>query len=231
MQPQIVDEAVFLALLDDEERARAVRFHHAVDRLAYAAAHALLRTMLSEMAGGAPQAWRFVRSPTGKPRPDDAGGWPDIRFSLSHSRGMVACVLAAGAELGVDVEPLAPFPDALDLAQAHFAAREAAALQAMDEPARSEAFVRLWTLKEAAYKAVGSGLPDRLEEPEFDVRVVASSMDDLVPVARSDWLFRRYAPAVGFALSLARPVDQASTPVRVWSAEISEHGGLQLRRR
>ena len=213
LRPEDVDEPVLKSLLDETDRTRAARFHHAADRLAYAAAHALLRTLLSEVAGGAPQDWRFVRSPAGKPRLDGARGWPDLRFSLSHARGMVACAVATGVEIGVDVEPLTPVPDALRLAWTHFSAREAEGLQTMVEPARSEAFVHLWTLKEAAGKAAGTGLQDRLDQPEFNPVVVAALGERLRPLRSCGWTFRRFILPGRFVLSLALPEDSRCEPV------------------
>ena len=203
LRPEPADEPALTDLLDEAERVRAARFHHGADRLAYVAAHALLRTLLSEIAGGAPQAWRFVRSPTGKPRLEQGQGGADLRFSLSHARGLVACVVAEGMEVGVDVEPLQPTPDALRLARTWFSAREADRLQTMADPARSEAFLHLWTLKEAAGKATGAGLRDRLDQPEFDPTVIANSGERPRPLHPGDLTFQRLVLPGQFVLSLS----------------------------
>src|SRR5262249_44384945 len=66
----------------------------------YAAAHALLRRVLSHDRATSPHAWRFDRTPSGKPFLIEPGA---PSFSLSHTQGLVACALAADA-VGVDVE-------------------------------------------------------------------------------------------------------------------------------
>jgi 4'-phosphopantetheinyl transferase len=87
-----------------------------------------------------------------------------LTFNLSHTRGLVACVVAYGEDVGVDVEPIAAAPDLLDLARANFSAEEVAELERCvpaDRPAR---FTGMWTLKEAYLKATGAGIATRLGE-------------------------------------------------------------------
>src|SRR6267378_1257157 len=80
--------AAAASVLSDEERAQFGRFHFARDARDYAAAHALLRRTLSHGRNQMPGAWRFEKTPAGKPRLIDESA--DGRsFSLSHTRGMV----------------------------------------------------------------------------------------------------------------------------------------------
>ena len=226
LQPAPQDEPVFLALLDAAERAQALRFRHAEDRLCYAAAHALLRTMLSEAAAVAPGDWRFVRTPSGKPRLDPAAGWPDLRFSLSHTRGMVACAVALALKVGVDVEPLTRLPDVKGLGRTMFSTREAASLEAMAEEARSEAVLRLWTLKEAYLKATGEGIGRRMDEPEFDPRHIAATETACLTVRGRTWAFRQVSTPGPFVLSLAFPADEAGPMLVRCTGAAVRAGGL-----
>jgi 4'-phosphopantetheinyl transferase len=148
-------------LLDDAERARAARFAFEDDRQAYIAAHALLRVKLSEMAGGAPQDWRFAAATLGKPYLVDPP--KDLRFSMTHARGMVAVAIAEGVDIGVDVEPANRRAESMKLAQRFFAPAETELLRALDGEARRDAFFAIWTLKEAVVKATGEGLARGLD--------------------------------------------------------------------
>jgi len=143
----------WLPALSDEEAARAGRFRFAADRAAYVAAHALLRALLAAHGVGRPC---FRAGPWGKPELVDAPG--GLRFSLSHTRGLVVAGVAAGDDLGVDAELADREVDAVGLAARFFAPAEAAAIAATPAAGRMEAFLRLWTLKEAFAKAVGQGL-------------------------------------------------------------------------
>ncbi|MGJ0510379.1 MAG: 4'-phosphopantetheinyl transferase family protein [Methylocystis sp.] len=143
-------------LLDDQERARAARFAFEEDRQAYVAAHALLRAALSDAAGGAPQEWRFAAAKHGKPYLIDPPR--DLRFSMTHTRSMVAVAVTEGVEIGVDVEPANRRAESMKLAERFFASEETALLRALEGDSRRDAFFAIWTLKEAVVKATGEGL-------------------------------------------------------------------------
>lgn len=149
------------AMLDEEERARAARFHFEEDRRSYVAAHALLRMALSRRADRPPQDWRFAAARLGKPYLLDNPR--DLRFSLSHTRGMVAVAIAEGVEIGVDVEPSDRRAESMKLANRFFAPEEVALLAAVEGEARRDLFFAIWTLKEAVVKATGQGLSRALD--------------------------------------------------------------------
>ncbi len=153
--------AALADVLDDTERARAARFAFAEDRRAYVAAHALLRAELSRRAGGAPQDWRFGAREHGKPYLLDPSC--DLRFSVTHTREMVAVALAEGVEIGVDAESGARRADNMKVAARFFAPQESAFLRSLDAAARRDAFFAIWTLKEAVVKATGEGLSRGLD--------------------------------------------------------------------
>jgi 4'-phosphopantetheinyl transferase len=97
--------AACLDLLSEEEQRRQAAFHFERDRASYIAAHALARRALSQLADVAPQDWRFVRGPFGKPAIANPLGRP-LGFNLSHTRGLVACAAAWHCQVGVDVESI-----------------------------------------------------------------------------------------------------------------------------
>ena len=90
------DVPALLAALSADERARAARFVFPRDRRIYAAAHGLLRSGLSAVAGL--QDWQFRAGPWGKPELD--GGPEGLTFNLSHTEGRVAVALARGQDSG-----------------------------------------------------------------------------------------------------------------------------------
>ena len=62
-----------VAMLDDDERARADHFHQHDDRLLYITAHALNRLVLTRQRPSVdPSAWRFSVGPWGRPHPINA---------------------------------------------------------------------------------------------------------------------------------------------------------------
>ena len=113
------------------------------DRRDYLAAHVLLRQGLAAERGVDPKA----------PLPAQRMGW-----SLTHSRGMVACAIAAGPgnAIGIDAEPLAAAERLLELVDTFLTPGERAALP-NDPNGRHVRMVEIWTAKEAVLKALGLG--------------------------------------------------------------------------
>jgi 4'-phosphopantetheinyl transferase len=151
--------AEYEVLLDDQEKRRHAAFHFADDRHLYLVAHALLRTSLSRFADVQPGEWRISSDESGRPEvaaeqcPDDR-----IRFNLSHTRGLAACVVTANVDIGIDVERLDRRCDMEAIAQRYFSLPERRALMALPVKERPTRFLEYWTLKEAYVKACGLGL-------------------------------------------------------------------------
>lgn len=153
--------------LDPAEVARAERFRFRRDRSRFVARRAFLRRVLAGYTGFAPEGIRYRVSARGRPELEPALG---ITFSASHSDGLAAVAVARDRLVGVDLERIRPVPDVLDLANRVCSPAECAGLQAVAEPVRGEAFLRLWTRKESYVKALGAGLSMRLADLEVGDR-------------------------------------------------------------
>src|SRR6188768_684351 len=94
-------------ILSSTERARMQRFHFKEDCDAYRAAHALARIALSACeAAVPPHAWEFEETSHGRPEISPGRGFPGLRFNISHTRDVVACIVTRGLDCGVDVESM-----------------------------------------------------------------------------------------------------------------------------
>jgi 4'-phosphopantetheinyl transferase len=160
LRPGDVIKAPVWAVLSRQEQAQADRFRLVQDRVAYAAAHALLRLRLGEVVGRPVEALQFEAGPFGKP----ALQGPGPQFNLSHCRSMVCIAVSMQGAVGVDVEPL-DRGDELDLvALARDVLTSAEQVQlAVEGGPMAWTFMRLWTLKEAVVKACGEGLSRDLQ--------------------------------------------------------------------
>lgn len=189
-------------LLDDDERARAARFHFEHDRHSFIAGHALLRTMLAENAPIPPSAWQFTANPQGKPEAVLPAGQPRMRINLSHTRGLAAVALTVDHDIGIDVEWRARDSLTLDLADHFFAPAEVTALQAMPAAELNEGLFAFWTLKESLIKAIGLGLSMPLDSFAFTLDPLAVRFE-IGHEKPGPWLFRRFRPTQGHAMALA----------------------------
>jgi len=188
--------------LERDEQARADRFHFARDRRIFVAAHALKRKLLSWVGDLPPTDWRFIVGRFGKPQIDPALGRPRLHFSLSHTRGLVACAVSLDHEVGLDVEASDRAGDGLDIAGRFFAPAELALLREAAPDDRPEVFVRIWTLKEAYLKATGQGLSsvplDCIAFEPLGVRFDPTLGDD-----PANWQFAQWRPTARHSLALA----------------------------
>jgi 4'-phosphopantetheinyl transferase len=157
----------WLEILDNGERAQAGRFWVELDRREYIAAHALLRSMLTYYADQPPEAWRFATDEYGKPNFASRSGNPELQFNLAHTRGLVAAAITLRGDIGVDVEKIDRRKSDLAVAQAFFAPAELKLLQEVSEADWPTWFFRLWTLKEAYIKAIGTGVSTSLQSFAF----------------------------------------------------------------
>jgi 4'-phosphopantetheinyl transferase len=166
--PRLADLAV---VLDDEERARAARFHFEPDRRRFVAAHGLLRRTLARYLDVDPRSIRYQSGPYGKPSLADHDQL-DLRFNLAHSGKIALVAVGIGREIGVDVELIRPDIVTLDVAKQFFAPGEVRALGSLPAAERTGAFFCCWTRKEAYIKARGEGLSAPLDSFEVSVRPV-----------------------------------------------------------
>ena len=162
------------SLLSDHERERSERFvtkelkTHFEQRRAfrrYCGALALgSRSSLTQIV--------FEETENGRPYLRDRS---DIWFSFSSCRLGFIGAWSATHGLGVDLEDQPIDMKVAELAQMYFTESEARTV-GEGGPARLRTFLQLWSLKEAALKSIGQGLPFGLEVFEFElegsVRVV-----------------------------------------------------------
>ena len=163
------------AVLTDDEREKTDRFRFARDRHSCLITRALVRTTLSRHHDVPPERWRFRTN--GHGRPEIAAPASPLRFNLSHTNGLVVCLVSRGRAVGVDVESLERAGRWVDLADRYFAPREAAALRRVNAAGRAVRFLEYWTLKEAYIKARGLGLALPLADFSFDLP--ARTPDDI----------------------------------------------------
>jgi len=149
------DPRPLTALLDDVELDRAARFRFERDRARFVARRAFLREVLAAYVDVAPAELRYRLSEHRRPELDPALG---LTFSTSHSDGLAVVAVTQGRRLGVDIERNRDVPDVLGLALGVCTPEELDDVLLVAPARRGEAFLRIWTRKEACLKAVGTGL-------------------------------------------------------------------------
>ncbi|WP_210243583.1 4'-phosphopantetheinyl transferase superfamily protein [Mesorhizobium sp. B2-3-4] len=202
------EQAACLRLLSPPERERHDAFKSESARLQHLAARGLIRTTLSGYRDIAPEHWRFGANRYGRPFIDDSLGIDDLHFSLSHTHGLVACAVAAIAEIGVDVEPRDRDAGLDELAAAVLSPRERLRFEAMNGQARRDFFFTSWTLKEAYVKARGMGLALPMKSVVLDLEALPplAHFTDPIEDDPSRWAFRSLHLASGHIAGIATAV-------------------------
>ena len=195
VDPALVSDPALLrrydALMSPDERARHARFVFPADQHVFLVARALVRTTLSRYADVEPRAWTFQAGPYGRPEIAGPAGVPPLRFSLSHTAGLVAVAVALQVDVGIDVEGIKVRASGLDIARHYFAPSEADALEALPPERQGRAFLEYWTLKEAYIKATGLGLSAPLKSFAFELTDPPTISFDARTGDSGEWQFLR----------------------------------------
>ena len=153
--------------LDQYERERANQFKFNKDRHLYITAHLFVRKVLSQYASLSPDAWRFKTNDYGKPFISNYH-YGELCFNLSHTQGLIACVVAYKRAVGVDVEQYRQLNEFNALCQSVFSSLEVSDILSLNtRTAQQQRFFTYWTLKESYIKARGMGLSIPLQEFSF----------------------------------------------------------------
>lgn len=196
-------------LLLADERVRADRFRVASARHQHVIGRAMARVLLS---AGHCQTHEvgFRVLDHGKPIVESPAR-ACRSFNIAHTRGLVLCGLGSPHQwLGVDVEWMDRRTDP-ELARRYFAPEEIRQLDATrNEDDHRRLFLRLWTLKEAFIKAIGTGMYTPLDQFAFED--AAGDQPRLVVrdarlMRQRLWHFENFEPQPGFVAAIAVSVD------------------------
>ncbi|MBP7622095.1 MAG: 4'-phosphopantetheinyl transferase superfamily protein [Gemmatimonadales bacterium] len=210
--------------LSGSESLRADRFLHPRDRRRHVVSHGALRAILAKRLGIEPQGVRFAAGDHGKPALADDRG-TRLEFNLAHSGELALCVLAVGVRVGVDLEALREVPDAEAILRGSFAPLEVDDWLQVPAERRQEAFLRLWTCKEAWLKACGRGLSLPIDRSDIRVSGDAAwfrSLDGSTAEA-GRWCLQLLRPAEGYVGAVCAEATALDLRVREWVGASQAH--------
>ena len=206
--PQLREPSVladFERVLDAADRARVAGMRFAAGRHQQLVTRAMARLVLSSYRPEiAPGAWRFQSEEHGRPTvaPEMSEAARALNFNLAHTQGLVVMAVGRLPGLGVDVERADDRPR-LALARRYFSAVEAAALEALPADQQPRRFKRLWTLKEAYLKAIGTGVAGGLGSMTFHVDEGELRFERSADPDAAHWRFHELEIDGGFLVALA----------------------------
>ncbi|MFJ5551355.1 4'-phosphopantetheinyl transferase family protein [Streptomyces sp. NPDC093225] len=205
------------SVLSADEHARWTRLRTEAARRRHLGARLLCRSVLGAYSNTPPHRLTFTRGDFGRPElfPNPSG----LRFNLSHTKGLIACVVSDGLPCGVDVERMDVDPNVVGYVVERFTPAERARLEAADPARRAREFLDVWVLKEAYTKALGAGLQYGFDAfqlgPDSTGEVVLD--DPRLPGHEAGrWQFALSTTGTGHRLAVAvRRHGDSSVPVPV----------------
>ncbi len=168
------------SVLSDTELRRADRFATRSEKALFIQRRAF-RRFCGGLVLGTPQPLSQIAfSETEKGRPY-LSALPDIWFGFSSCRFGFAGAWSSTHGVGIDVEDQTRELEAAELAHLFFSEAETKVIEGPGGQASRQTFFQLWSLKEAALKSIGEGLPFGLDAFEFklipSLRVVHAPPD------------------------------------------------------
>jgi len=146
----------FERYLSASEQQRVLTYSRDVDKCRFAVGRVLLRSLLSRELGVPPACVPIEISGTGKPF---AVG-TRIQASISHSGDFAAGAISCDTSIGIDVECWSSTQLVESLSGMFCSGSELQAVASVPVSRRNVELLRLWTLKEAYAKALGTGIGD-----------------------------------------------------------------------
>lgn len=141
--------------MSESRKEEVSRLKNDTKRKSKIAADSLSRAAVSEFCGISPAEIRFSKNEFGNPF---AVGL-DVFFSISHSGDLVCCAVS-DREIGIDIEKKREIR--LDAAK-----RFACESELEYIGGSTERFFEIWTLKEAYFKCIGTGLGADIKNVSF----------------------------------------------------------------
>jgi len=156
------------SILSDTELQRADRFASEHDKARFKQRRAFRRFCGAAVLGSARPLSQIVFEETenGRPYLSDV---PDVWFSFSSCRLGFLGAWSSTHGIGVDLEDQTRNLEAAELARRFFSGAEANAVEGVGGRERLRTFFQFWSLKEAALKSIGEGLPFGLDAFEFEL--------------------------------------------------------------
>ena len=205
--------AYYAAMLSPEEQERHQRFHFEKDRHSFLISHALVRKVLSAYVDVDPADWQFSAGRHGRPEIAGPAGVPALRFNLTHTAGLTACLVTLDVDCGIDAELITRRGNPQTIAEKMFADTELVTLKKLDGRAFLERFFIFWTLREAYCKALGVGLGFSKKDYAFEAGSddrVRISFDTQAGVSDDHWQFTILRPGTDHMVAVAVRSDGLS---------------------
>jgi len=162
-------EETIRSLLSDSELQRLKSTRNINKQREFLLSRALMRQALSHHFQLPQSHWRFTEKPNSLPDIEPLP--PGCYLSLSHSKGLI-CFAISSTPVGIDIEYAGKNRDFCELAQTVMTREEIVRLDKSGEQ-EADMFYRIWSAKEAYYKALPVTGQSTFKFKDFSVLTLA----------------------------------------------------------
>lgn len=179
------------SFLNDEESARAKRYHFAHHCRRYTVARTMLRLILGHYLQTNPKKLVFTYNTHGKPALLD---FPALQFNLSHSGELALLAVGSHFPVGIDLEFFSARPYR-GIGKTLFSNQENLKLEHVNQALEPLAFFHVWAQKEAFIKACGLGLA--YPTKQFEVSLLPSPSYEVIDhIHQTTWHMKSFMPEI-----------------------------------
>jgi len=200
----------FLEWLTPHERVHRQKLRTPALRHAYLASRVLCRAALSHYTHVDPATWAFTARKHGKPAIARPADFRAVQFNISHTDGLIVCVVTRAGEIGIDVEETSREMDIAQIGRHFFSTDEQGHLSTLSTKQRKSRFFELWVLKEAYLKGRGMGLSGSPDQ--FSIRWDSKAN----PLSIGNWQLALHRPTARHvaATAIRQRRNAPTIPVR-----------------
>ncbi len=180
-----------ISMMSDERKLAVGGKQNQSERNLSIAGEMLARRCISEMTGCNPEDISFSRDENGKPYTLSA----EIQFNISHSGDYAVCA-ASKNPIGIDVEKIRQVNTNLTKKFCTEKETEYVFARENDEEEIYRRLISVWTLKEAYFKCIGTGISRNLKVVEFTINEGTATCSDANYTAALDFSTDGYVIAV-----------------------------------
>ena len=215
------DEVTHLStLLSLDETARANKYRFPEHKRRFIVARGILRQLLGNYLDISPNDLKFEYGDRGKPHVLGSNTCKALQFNISHSEEYALFGFTSDRLIGVDIEYLREMPDAVKIAKRFFSPKEYDLIRNLNAKQQCQAFFKLWTAKEAYFKAIGTGLSGYLASIDINFdssgdRIRLSSSDNSTSV--DNWSIYPCVPASNYVGTIAIDTRVVKQQIHFWS--------------
>ena len=191
-------------VLSDEELECADRFLSPSHVARYMGCRSALRRILGAYVGVEPRSIAFAVTANGRPvLPGEPGR---ITFSVTNTEDLALVALSRTRTIGIDVEKVRALDDLALVAKYFYTGEECRCLMELPVASRTHAFYRLWTQKEALFKARGVSTHKPLRRAAARATAAVRGLERSAEAFRAGhWLLVSFQAAPDYAATLAMP--------------------------